>query len=392
MKITSFSAREIKDSRGRPTIELALASDDVAATASVPSGKSTGSKEAIEKRDDDGGVSGAIDSANKEVAVALAGKDFSSPDEVDKLLLELDGTPNKKVLGANVILAVSIATTKLFAETEEKPIWKYISEFKGFAPSAPRLFMNVLNGGAHANFSLPFQEYIIIPKNNSIFDAYAKAGDMFEGIGKNVGDAPLGDEGGYAPKFDDVRKPFEILRKVVGDEADIAIDAAASEFYKNGRYKVGSGYDTNGLLGLYKELVSEFDILSIEDPFAEDDVLGFALLTEALGDKILVVGDDLTVTNPRILMEMTSKKAGNALIIKPNQIGTLSEVYETVRIARDAGWKCVASHRSGETDDSFIADLAVAIGAYGIKAGASTQRERRVKYDRLVEIEKEFAG
>src|SRR3989344_9123102 len=416
MKINHVEAHSILDSRGNPTIEVEIGNGASSAHASVPSGKSAGSKEAHEKRDSDGGVGGVIKGIVAKITPAITARDFSSPNEIDTLLRELDGTRNKENLGANATLAVSIAATKLFALDAGMRPWKFIAEQNGFTPAFPRLYMNVLNGGAHAcisdfarlpapqarqsgsqaDFRLPFQEYIIVAQGTPS-EAYEEAttvfGELGELIKKTIGAVPLGDEGGYCPQFSTIEKPFELLRSLVfpGDDVSIAIDAAATEFYKDGAYAIlDEIYSTDKLLEVYKDLVSRFGLMSIEDPFAENDYDGFKKMTAALGERILVVGDDLTVTNPEVLKTMIDQKAGNALIIKPNQIGTLEEVYETVRLAKEAGWKIVASHRSGETEDTFIADLAVGIGAFGIKAGAPSQKERVVKYNRLIEIEKEF--
>ncbi|MBI5817198.1 MAG: phosphopyruvate hydratase [Candidatus Yonathbacteria bacterium] len=396
MRISSCKAISILDSRGNPTIKVELGNGTLNAQASVPSGKSAGSKEAHEKRDSDGGVDGAIKNITDRIIPVITARDFSSPNEIDTLLRELDGTPNKENLGANAMLAVSIAATKLFALEAERRPWKFIAEMNGFVPAFPRLYMNVLNGGAHADFRLPFQEYIIVAEGTPR-EAYDQATMVFWELGelikKTMGPVPLGDEGGYSPQFNAIEQPFELLRSLVfpGDNISIAIDAAATEFYKDGQYTIlDEIYSTDKLLEVYKNLVDRFGLMSIEDPFAENDYDGFKKMTATLGERILVVGDDLTVTNPAVLKTMIQEKAGNALIVKPNQIGTLQEVYETAHLAKDAGWKIVASHRSGETEDAFIADLAVGIGAFGIKAGAPSQKERVVKYNRLMEIEKEF--
>ncbi|MDO8573111.1 MAG: enolase C-terminal domain-like protein [bacterium] len=396
MQITNIQARSILDSRGNPTIEVELGNGMARVHASIPSGKSAGSKEAHEKRDSDGGVEGVVKNITEQIAQEITSRHFSSPNEIDTVLRDLDSTQNKENLGANAILAISIAATKLFALEAGLQPWKYIAQQNGFTPSFPRLYMNVLNGGAHADFCLPFQEYIIVAEGNPR-EAYDRATTVYWELGelikKTIGAVSLGDEGGYCPTFNTIEKPFELLRSLVfpGDGLALAIDAAASEFYKDGAYTVlDESYSTDKLLEVYQNLVDRFGLMSIEDPFAEDDYDGFKKMTATLGGKILVVGDDLTVTNPEILKTMIDQKAGNALIVKPNQIGTLSEVYETARLAKEAGWKIVASHRSGETEDTFIADLAVGIGAFGIKAGAPSQKERVVKYNRLIEIEKEF--
>jgi len=396
MKITSCRAKEIIDSRGVPTLEVEMTSGEFSVSASVPSGKSTGSKEALEKRDEDGrGVSGAIASVNETIAKEIVGSEMD-PSDIDQLLLGLDGTDNKSNLGANAILGVSIASTKLAAAVSSVPVWKYIAETNGITPRLPKLFMNIINGGAHSDFRLPFQEYIIVPRDEMVSTSYKKAQKIIRVLGnmlkKRFGEVPLGDEGGYSPIFDSVEEPFEILSDITADEdMFLAIDAAATEFYNDGMYNLlGNQYSSEELLSLYKKLTEKFNLLSIEDPFKESDAKSFANLVRDVGGSVFIVGDDLTVTNPSLIMEMIEKKAVNTVIIKPNQIGTLSEVYEAVTVAHGAGWKTIASHRSGETVDSFIADLAVGIGAYGIKAGSPLQKERKIKYERLLEIEEEI--
>ena len=400
IKIDSIEVEEVKDSRGVPTIGITMGSGEHTVTASVPSGKSSGTREALEMRDEDGkGVTNAIKGLEDIIIPALFEREFESSIEVDELLLELDGTKNKTKLGANATLAVSIAATKLFAKVQGVPTWKYISELGSFTPSYPRFYMNMMNGGSHADFCLPFQEYILVIGSEEMkpTEQYKKANEIFDALGEKIreelGEVGYGDEGGYTPTFDTIERPFELLDEFAegDDDAYIAIDAAASEFYKDGEYEMlGKKYDREAMLEVYKNITDKFDFKSNEDAFEESDVEGFAAITASLGDRILVVGDDYTVTNKEILADRIEKKSGNALIIKPNQIGTIKEVIETVQLAYEAGWKCVASHRSGETTDDFIADLAVGIGAYGLKAGAPTQEERRVKYERLMEIEKEL--
>ena len=396
MKITQCTAKEILDSRGVPTLEVGMMSDNVSVCASVPSGKSTGSNEALEKRDADGrGVSGAIASVNETIAKEIVGRDMKQSD-IDRLLLELDGTDNKSNLGANAMLGVSIAATKLAAAVEDIPVWKFIADKNSANPKLPKLFMNIINGGAHSDFRLPFQEYMIVPEDGLVSVSYKKAQRIIETLGsvlqKRFGEIPMGDEGGYSPILSTIEEPFELLSEIIADEnIFLAIDAAATEFYKDGEYQLlGKSYSRKELTQIYKNLINNFNLKSIEDPFEEFALEDFVQLTKEIGDSVLIVGDDLTVTNPSLIMEMVDKKAINSVIIKPNQIGTLSEVYEAVTIAHGAGWKTIASHRSGDTMDSFIADLAVGIGAYGIKAGSPSQKERKVKYDRLLEIEKEM--
>jgi len=397
MKITQCTAKEILDSRGIPTLEVAMSLGDISVHASVPSGKSTGSKEALELRDADGrGVSGAILNVNDVIAKEIVGRDME-PSDIDRLMLELDGTDNKSNLGANAMLGVSIAATKLAAVVAGVPTWKYIAENNGADPKLPKLYMNIINGGAHSDFRLPFQEYIIVPQDELVSSSYHKAEHILKALGKKLkeqfGEVPIGDEGGYSPTFKTVEEPFELLNSLIDGDISLAIDAAATELYKDGKYYLlGKEYSAEGLLVLYKNLVKDLNLSSIEDPFEESDAESFADLVKEVEGRALVVGDDLTVTNPSLITEMSDKKSANAVIIKPNQIGTLLEVYEAVTIAHASGWKSIASHRSGETMDSFIADLAVGIGAYGIKAGSPLRKERKVKYDRLLEIEKEFAS
>ncbi|OHA82439.1 MAG: hypothetical protein A2675_01370 [Candidatus Yonathbacteria bacterium RIFCSPHIGHO2_01_FULL_51_10] len=398
MRIDQAIATEIRDSRGTPTIEVTLRSGDLSVRASSPAGKSTGRKEAHEKRDADGkGVSDAIRGLREVVFPRLEGERFAFPNDIDKLLLELDGTEDKSHLGSNATLAVSIAGTKLGAALSGLPLWKFIGAHSGATPGLPRLYMNVLNGGAHARFGMPFQEYIIVAGGDSLAHSYEAATRAFWKLGdvvkREAGEVPLGDEGGYAPASDDFELPFRVIKEVIEGDRDlsIAIDAAATEMYHDGRYKVGRDTcDREHLMGLYESIVRKFGVMSIEDPFAEDDIEGFQVMTRTLGKEILVVGDDLTTTNAKIVSGMADLRAANAMIVKPNQIGTLMEVYRAAGIAKTAGWELIASHRSGETEDAFIADLSVGLGCYGIKAGAPTQKERVAKYDRLVEIEKEF--
>ncbi|MBU1557993.1 phosphopyruvate hydratase [Patescibacteria group bacterium] len=392
MKITSLKAKEIKDSRGNPTVEVEVCSGDVCVKASVPSGTSTGSREVRNLPAEE-----ATKKVNEVIAPKINGSTVE-PLEIDKVLFELDGTKDKSNLGANAMLGVSLAVTRLGAKLEDKPLWQYINEISGVKvePNKPKLFMNVINGGAHANFNSPFQEYIVIA------DDYEKAKVLFEKLGDEIkekyGEVEMGDEGGYSPKTENIEAPFELISELLDGDMRIAIDSAGSEFYEEGNYKIlEQDHSSDELLTVYKNLVEKYPLSSIEDPFAENDVDAFSKMTRESRDwnlkcgcEMLVVGDDLTTTNPESILESARNKRVNAIIIKPNQIGTLTEVYTAVRLARGAGWKIICSHRSGETMDSFIADLAVGIGAYGIKAGAPTQEVRRVKYERLVEIEKEL--
>jgi enolase len=371
------------------------------ATASVPSGKSTGSHEACELRDADESVTSAINNVNSEIANAIVGRDFNSLDDLDTFLIKLDGTENKSRLGANAILSVSIAAMRLSAMLEGVPLRRAIAKRANTTPSTPRLFVNVMNGGAHVlpaeasakagSFKLPFQEYMLVVEGKTS-EAFPVAQEIFAKLGEKLGNVPMGDEGGYAPSFETIEKPFEILTDIIKEfpNVKIAIDAAASELFKDGSYELlGKLYSAEELLHLYENLVANFPIHSIEDPFSENAGDDFAKITASLGNKILIVGDDLTVTNPARIKTAAEHKEINAVLIKPNQIGTIKEALEAVRATYAAGFKAVASHRSGETMDTFIADFAYGIGAHGIKAGGLGQRERLVKYERLLTIERE---
>jgi len=391
MRIDQVEAKAILDTRGRPTVETTISANTLSATASVPSGKSTGSHEALELRDADGSVTRAIENVNGEIARALVGHRFSSLDELDTSLIKLDGTPNKSRLGANATLSVSIAAMRLYALLQDIPLWSAIAKRAGTTPATPWLFVNVMNGGAHADFKLPFQEYLLLVEGKTS-EVFPIAQEIFAKLGERLGDVPMGDEGGYAPTFETLEKPFEILASLVSEypNTSIALDAAASELFHNGHYELlGTSYSAEELASVYQGLASLFPIHSIEDPFAENAHDDFAHLTASLGKKILIIGDDLTVTDPARIKEAATNKEINAVLIKPNQIGTVREALEAVKETYAAGFQAVASHRSGETIDTFIADFAYGIGAHGLKAGGFAQRERMVKYERLLAIEGE---
>ena len=387
MRITTIFARSIPDTRGRPTIETTLTADTLSATASVPSGKSTGEHEAVELD-----AARAIENVNGEVANALAGRDFSSPDELDAFLVELDGTHNKSRLGANAILSVSIAAVRLFALADGVPLWKAIAKRAKTKPSAPRLFVNVMNGGVHADFRLPFQEYMLVVEGDTSV-ALPIAQRAFIKLGEILGpETPMGDEGGYAPAFDTIEQPFEILAKLVEEfpNTSIAVDAAASELLHDDAYKIlDRSYSAGELSQVYENLAARFPISSIEDPFDENAHDDFAGLASMIGEKVLLVGDDLTCTNQARIREAVEHEEINAVLIKPNQIGTVREAIQAVQATYAAGWKVICSHRSGETGDTFIADFAYGTGSYGIKAGGLGQKERLEKYARLLAIERE---
>lgn len=408
MHIDSVISRLIPDTRGRMTVETTLSTQQgstlnpnsqgrtlLRATASVPSGKSTGSREAVELD-----ATLATKNVNEEIAGAITERDFDSPDDLDAFLIELDGTPNKSRLGANAILSVSIAAMRLSAMQEGIPLWKAIRK-RGASHSgeyakcseheSPRLFVNVMNGGVHAGFKLPFQEYILVVEGKTS-EALPVAHEAFAKLGERLGNVPMGDEGGYAPTFDTLERPFEMLADLAKEfpNTGIAIDAAASELFHDGEYKIlNKSYSADELARVYENLAARFHIVSIEDPFDENAEADFARLMAMLGDKVLVVGDDLTCSNPKLIIDAVKNKTINAVIIKPNQIGTVREAIQAVWTACSAGFKIIASHRSGETDDTFISDFAYGVGAYGIKAGGLGQKERLEKYERLLAIERE---
>ena len=393
MRIDRIEARAISDSRGRPTVEVILHAGTLHAMASVPSGKSTGSHEAVELRAADGGVMKVLGNITGEIASELAARDFSTPDALDGFLVDLDGTPDKARLGANAILAVSIASQRLFAEVDGVPLWKAIEKRGGFAAAPPQLYVNLINGGAHANFRLPFQEHMLVCKGKTS-EAFAIVRTAFAKLGARLGDVPMGDEGGYAPVFDTLEKPFELLASLVDEypRTRIAIDAAANELRANAGYDLlGKHLKPTQLAQVYEGLAAHFPLHSIEDPFSEDASADFAYLTDALRGECLVVGDDFTATNPLRIERAAREQAINAVLIKPNQIGSVKEAIEAVCITRSYGWEPICSHRSGETMDTFIADFAYGVGAHGIKAGGFAQKERIAKYERLLEIEREAA-
>jgi enolase len=391
MRIDRVSARSILDTRGKPTIETTLISGGFSAVASVPSGKSTGAHEARELRDKDGSVTTAIKNVTDIIGSAITGHDFATPEDLDRILLELDGTPDKTRLGANAILSVSIAAMRLFAQVNGVPLWKEIARHAGTTPSSPRLYLNFMNGGVHADFKLPFQEYIFVV-GGKMSDALPIAQEAFAKLGERLGSVPMGDEGGYAPSFDTLEKPFELLSGLVSEfpGTSIAIDAAASELFRNDSYQIlGKSYSADELRAVYASLVTRFPLRSIEDPFDEEAGADFTRLTSLIGAKTIIVGDDRTVTNPTRVVHALENKEINAVLVKPNQIGSVYETIMTVHDTYAAGCKAIASHRSGETSDTFIADFAYAVGAYGIKAGGLGQKERVEKYERLLAIEKE---
>jgi enolase len=409
--IAALHAREILDSRGNPTLSVSLVLENgVTATASVPSGASTGVHEAAELRDGNPsryrgkGVLKAVASVTDEIAHALLGADVRNQSALDRRMIDLDGTPNKTRLGANALLGVSMAAARAAAIAEKMPLYARLG--RPDACLLPMPCMNVLNGGKHADSSLDFQEFMLAPVGAPTFaealrfgaETYAALHDLLHKRGLATS---VGDEGGFAPMLKSNEAACELIVEAIaaagyepGRDVAIALDPAASSFAKDGRYNLcrsGAGLlDRASLLALYGRWIETWPIVSIEDGFAEDDWQGFIDQTAAQGDRIQIVGDDLLVTNPRFIQQGISRKAANAALIKPNQIGTVTETIEAVTLCHSAGWRTMVSHRSGETIDDFIADLAVAVGSGQIKSGAPCRGERLAKYNRLVEIEAEL--
>ena len=409
-KISTVHAREILDSRGNPTVEVDLTlSDGAFGRAAVPSGASTGSHEAVELRDGDKkryggkGVLQACENVNPTIAKEITSKDFDQR-SLDSALIKLDGTPNKSKLGANAILGVSMAFAKAVAVSEEQPLYQY---FKDISRSVnpirlPVPMMNLMNGGAHADDSSDIQEYMIVPSGFTTFREALRAGaEVFHMLKKvlveNSLSANVGDEGGYAPKITSNEKQFQLIIDAIkkagyepGKDISIAIDAAATEFYKDGKYELkrdGRSLSSPEMVAYYTELVAKYPIVSIEDGLAEDDWDGYRSLTEKLGSKIQLVGDDLFVTNIERLAKGIKSDVANSILIKPNQIGTISETIDAVNMANKAGYTAIISHRSGETEDTTIADFAVGTGAGQIKTGSLSRSERTAKYNQLLRIE-----
>ncbi len=404
-KIVGVSARQIFDSRSMPTVEAAvLLESGETAYASVPSGASTGEHEAVELRDggfayDGKGVSKAVEAVNGQIRKAIVGKRADCQDCIDRLLCKLDGTPNKSVLGANAILAVSLATAKAAAKHYGLPLYRYLGGSNARVLPVP--MMNILNGGAHASNNLDVQEFMIMPVGAKSFteamqmgtEIYAALKKLLKADGLSVS---VGDEGGFAPDLagdeaalDYILRAVESAGYLPGDDIKIALDIASSEWFENGKYhlpKSGLSMTADELSAYYAKLLQKYPIASIEDPFAEDDWTAFARFTAAHPD-LQIVGDDLFVTNSARLKEGIERSAANAILIKPNQIGTLTETMEAMELAATHGYRAIVSHRSGETEDTTIADLAVATNAGQIKTGAPARSERVCKYNRLLRIE-----
>lgn len=408
MNIKNIIGREILDSRGNPTVEVDVILDNgVMGRAAVPSGASTGEREALEMRDGDKsrfngkGVLNAVNNVNTVLHDNLIGMDVTKQKEIDYKMLELDGTKTKSKLGANAILGVSMACLKAAAKACGKELYEYVGDGK----TLPVPMMNIINGGAHADNSLDFQEYMIIPQRDTIHERVRVGAEVFHSL-KNVlkekGYATsVGDEGGFAPNLKTNKEGFELITEAVkragyepGKDVCYAIDVAASEFYSDGKYNlVGEGkvLSTDELIKYYEDLVNTYPIISIEDPVDENDWEGFSKVTALLGDKIQLVGDDLFVTNKECLQKGIDNKAGNAILLKVNQIGTITETLETIELAKAHNYKTVISHRSGETEDTTIADLAVGLDLGQIKTGSMSRTDRICKYNQLMRIEEELS-
>ena len=402
--IDKIIGREILDSRGNPTVEVDVFLDNgIKASASVPSGASVGSKEALELRDKDKnryyglGVLKAVNNVNKIIAPALIGKDVSFLEEIDRTMIDLDGTLNKSKLGANATLGVSLACYKAKALKENKPLYEL---FEGCG-TLPVPMMNILNGGAHADNNIDFQEFMIVPQRDTIKERIRVGSEIFHSL-KNIlkekgYSTGVGDEGGFAPSLNGNYEALDLICEAIikagynFDDAKIALDVAASELYSDGIYKIdGKYYDIDDLIGYYVDLVNKYPIISIEDPVYEEDYEGFRKITEILGNKVQLVGDDLFVTNKKYLLKGYDLGAGNAILIKPNQIGTVSETIETINTAKKCGYNTIISHRSGETEDTSIAFLAVDLGIPYIKTGSMSRTDRICKYNELIRIEEKL--
>jgi len=401
-KIKNIEAREIKDSRGNPTVEVELETEKGSFIAEVPSGASTGENEALELRDADGkGVSQAIKNVNEIIAPKLKGKDVVNQKEIDGLMIALDGTQNKSKLGANAILGVSMAVCRAGAAVKKIPLYKYIAELaeNNSALAIPLPSFNLLEGGVHTNkkTKIAVQEFMLVPQKDTFAENLVVCSKVFnnfkEILEKNFNSVPeMGFEGGFESPFSKTEQALYSFKNAIGSEkAQIALDVAASEFCKNGKYVLEDREMTRAeLLEFYQDLLGRFPIISIEDPFAQEDWQGFEEIMRELGSKFIIVGDDLTTTNVAKIKEAQNKKACNGIILKINQIGTVSETIDASNLAKSYGWKTIVSHRAGETMDDFIADFAVGAGADFIKSGSPAKPERMVKYNRLLEIEQEL--
>lgn len=401
-------AREIFDSRGNPTVEVEVVLESgVLGRAMVPSGASTGEREALELRDGEEdrfrgkGVLNAVNNVNEIIAPKLEGQEVTEQTYIDNMMIELDGTDNKSKLGANAILGVSMAVARAAADFLDLPLYRYLGGVR--ARELPVPMMNVINGGAHAQNPLDVQEFMIIPAGTDCYKDAVRCGvevfhalkDVLKSRGLTTG---VGDEGGFAPQIASTREALDMMVTAIekagykpGEEILLGLDVAASELYKDGKYGLeGKSLTPAELITFYEGLIKDYPIISIEDGLAQNDWDGWKLMTDRCGSRIQIVGDDVFVTNPRIMMEGISKGVANSVLIKLNQIGTVTETMTTIELAKRAGYTCVISHRSGETEDAFIADLAVAVNAGQIKTGSASRGERIAKYNQLLRIEDEL--
>ena len=406
MKIIDVKGREILDSRGNPTVEVDVVLENgIVGRAAVPSGASTGEREALELRDggdrfNGKGVLKAVENVNGPLRDLVIGMDAANQKELDYAMINLDGTETKSKFGANAILGISMAAMKASALNEGKPLYEYV----GDGIVMPKPMMNIINGGAHADNKLDFQEFMIIPQRDTIHERVRVGAEVFHTLKKVLNEKGLatgvGDEGGFAPDLQSNTEGFELIMEAIrkagyepGKDVCLAIDVAASEFYKDGKYNLvgeGRSLTTDELIDFYEELVNKYPIISIEDPVDENDWDGFTKITERLGNKIQLVGDDLFVTNKKCLQMGIDKHAGNAILLKVNQIGTITETLETIELAREHGYATIISHRSGETEDTTIADLAVGLNLGQIKTGSMSRTDRICKYNQLMRIEEEL--
>lgn len=406
MKIKDIIGREILDSRGNPTIEVdVILENGIIGRASVPSGASTGEREALEMRDGGTrylgkGVLHAVENINGPLKKLVVGMNVEDQKQIDYKMIEADGTPNKSKYGANAILGISLATIKASAKNQNIPLYKYI----GKGTILPKPMMNILNGGAHADNKLDFQEFMIIPNRESFKERLRLGAEVFHSLKKVLNEKGLstgiGDEGGFAPDLNSNIEGLDLIIEAIkkagyipGQDVNIALDIAASEFYKDGKYHlVGEKriLTTEELINFYVELVNKYPIVSIEDPVDENDWEGFAQITNKLGEKIQIVGDDLFVTNKKYLQKGIDNHAGNAILLKVNQIGTITETLETIELAKQHGYKTIISHRSGETEDTTISDLAVGLNLGQIKTGSLSRTDRICKYNQLIRIEEQL--
>lgn len=411
--IADIQAYEVLDSRGNPTLQAEVTlSDGSKASAIVPSGASTGKREALELRDGDAsrylgkGVLKACENVNTTIRDALIGEDSYMQNKIDGILQQLDGTQNYSSLGANAVLGVSMAVARASAYSLGIPLYRYLGGANALTLPVPML--NIINGGSHADNTVDFQEYMIMPLGFDCFsEALRASAEVYQHLRKILKDqreiTAIGDEGGFAPNLKNNKEPIEVILKAIekagykaGEHIAIALDVASSELIdENGMYHLageGRKLSSEELVVYYEELCQTYPIVSIEDGLSEDDWAGWKILTQKLGDRIQLVGDDLFVTNHAILQEGITQNVGNAILIKPNQIGSISQTMQTIRLAQRHKYSCVMSHRSGESEDSFIADFAVALNTGEIKTGSTARSERMAKYNRLIEIEKELGG